>query len=89
MIGDPSLGVIIGLKEIFDELRVVGNKVDRLLAEHEQVRSDIVELRADLADKEARLRVVERARWPLPSLAALVAVGSLVLALIPILRGHP
>lgn len=33
------------------------------------------------ADHEARLRSLERGRWPLPSLAALVSIASLVLAL--------
>ncbi|MFF4369619.1 hypothetical protein [Streptomyces sp. NPDC001594] len=31
-----------------------------------------------IEDHEARLDAVERARWPLPSLAAVTAVGSLV-----------
>ncbi|MFD8949005.1 hypothetical protein ACFV0B_09150 [Streptomyces xanthophaeus] len=34
-----------------------------------------------LADHEARLDTLERARWPLPSLAALVAVIGLLLTL--------
>ncbi|WP_420708543.1 hypothetical protein [Streptomyces sp. ERV7] len=34
-----------------------------------------------LADHEQRLDAVERSRWPLPSIAALVAVASLLLAL--------
>ncbi|MFZ3471476.1 hypothetical protein ACODT4_20825 [Streptomyces sp. 2.9] len=34
-----------------------------------------------LADHEARLDTLERSRWPLPSLAALVAIVGLLLAL--------
>ncbi|MFC8584236.1 hypothetical protein ACFUGD_06725 [Streptomyces sp. NPDC057217] len=34
-----------------------------------------------LADHESRLDTLERSRWPLPSLAAVVAVGGLVLSL--------
>ncbi|MFE1770257.1 hypothetical protein [Streptomyces sp. NPDC059008] len=34
-----------------------------------------------LADHEQRLDSLERARWPLPSLAALVSVAALALAL--------
>lgn len=34
-----------------------------------------------LADHEARLDTLERSRWPLPSLAALVATVGLLLAL--------
>lgn len=80
---DP-LGVIIGLKEIYDELKTVGGKVDRVLADQEQTRSDVAEIRADLADKEARIRVLEKARWPLPSVAAIIAVTSLIIAIMQI-----
>lgn len=34
-----------------------------------------------LDDHEKRLDAIERSRWPLPSIAALVAVGSLVVTL--------
>ncbi|MFE6775363.1 hypothetical protein [Streptomyces sp. NPDC057702] len=36
---------------------------------------------ARLADHEARLDALERSRWPLPSLAALVGVTGLVIGL--------
>ncbi|MFJ9645022.1 hypothetical protein [Streptomyces sp. NPDC101206] len=35
-----------------------------------------------IADHEQRLDQLERSRWPLPSLAALTAVGSLVYTLV-------
>jgi hypothetical protein len=38
-------------------------------------------------DHEKRLRSLERARWPLPSLAALLALASLVLAILPHVKG--
>jgi hypothetical protein len=34
-----------------------------------------------LADHEARLDTLERSRWPLPSVAALIAVAGLILTL--------
>jgi len=37
--------------------------------------------REDLKDHEARIRMLERARWPLPSLAVLVSTGSLIYSL--------
>jgi hypothetical protein len=45
-----------------------------------------IEVKLDLAltnhqDHEARLRSLEKARWPLPSLAVLIALGSLITAL--------
>ena len=77
-----QLGVIIGLKEIYDELKAVGSKVDRVLNDQEQIRADVIEIRADAADKEARIRALEKARWPLPSLAALIGVASIVLTVV-------
>lgn len=35
----------------------------------------------DIADLVQRVMALERARWPLPSLAAVVSVGALVVAL--------
>lgn len=71
---DP-LAVHIGAREIYDELKSVGAKVDRLVDAHES-------LRAVDADHETRLRAVERARWPLPSLAALISLAALVVGIL-------
>ncbi|WP_433329939.1 hypothetical protein [Spirillospora sp. CA-294931] len=88
---DP-LGVQIGAREIYDEVksardevRAVGSKVDRLVDGHDGLRSDIDDVRTDLADHETRIRSVERARWPLPSLGVLLALGALIAAVIPLL----
>jgi hypothetical protein len=67
--------VVIGLPEIFAELVRLRASVDRLVAREDETTKDVV-------DHEARLRALERARWPLPSLAVLVSLASLVLALL-------
>lgn len=77
---DPLGPVTIGAREIYDELKTVGVKVDH-------VSSQLDGVVADVADHETRLRALERSRWPLPSIAALLAVASLVLTLIPIIQG--
>ena len=41
-----------------------------------------------LADHEARLRIIERNRWPLASVTALVALASLVVAILVALYGN-
>jgi hypothetical protein len=86
---DP-LGIHIGAREIYDKLTDVdrkvsdvGGKVDRLSDQHTDLRTDMTEMRADY---EARLRSLERGRWPLPSLAALIALASLIVTIIN-LRG--
>lgn len=75
MTADPLGGVQIGAREIYDEVKEVGRKVDRLVDAHEEIRTDV-------ADHESRIRSLERMRWPLPSIAALVAVASLVVAIL-------
>lgn len=75
MTADPLGGVQIGAREIYDEVKEVGRKVDRLVDAHEEIRTDV-------ADHESRIRSLERGRWPLPSIAALVAVASLVVAIL-------
>ncbi|MBT2505168.1 hypothetical protein J7I98_04495 [Streptomyces sp. ISL-98] len=54
----------------------LNGRLDTTLQRTGQVEKDVAEL-------ESRVAALERARWPLPSLAALVAVAGLVLALIP------
>ncbi|WP_067184654.1 hypothetical protein [Microtetraspora niveoalba] len=77
---DPLGPVTIGAREIYDELKTVGSKLDK-------VDSKVDGIVTDVTDHETRIRALERARWPLPSLAALVALGSLILAIISFTRG--
>ncbi|QHF97942.1 hypothetical protein DEH18_33490 [Streptomyces sp. NHF165] len=68
------------------------DQTEQRLTEHEQhldrqdARLDAVERGDGLADHESRLRTLERARWPLPSLAGLTGVGALALALLDFTR---
>lgn len=41
----------------------------------------------DIEDLQVRMAALERARWPFPSLAALVGLAALAIALIPVLSG--
>jgi TolA-binding protein len=84
---EPLGPVTIGAREIYDELRSVSGKVDQLGSKVDQVASAHEDMRADLTDHEARIRVLERGRWPLPSLAALIALASLILTLASFTRG--
>lgn len=78
---DPLPGVVITAREIYDSVVRLTGRVDVLIEQHTALQQDLREheLRADArhADHETRLRSLEKARWPLPSLAALVAVASL------------
>lgn len=72
---DPLGPVVITSREIYDQLVRVAAAVDR-------VSNQLVDMAQDLRDHENRLRALERARWPLPALAVLVAVASLGLSLL-------
>ncbi|MFI1195522.1 hypothetical protein ACH4T9_20005 [Micromonospora sp. NPDC020750] len=74
-LGTSPLVVEIGLKEIYDLLVALNTNVQILAG-------DIKDLSSKADDHEQRLRSLERARWPLPTLAALVSVGALILALL-------
>ena len=66
--GDGPTTVLIMLARVEGKLDVIAAKLD----EHG----------TDLRDHEERIRSLERGRWPLPSLAALVSIAALVLALL-------
>jgi hypothetical protein len=65
--------VTITGKEIYDAVVKLTAAVDRLSGKHEGTARGI-------ADHEDRLRVLEAARWPLPSLAVVVSLGALAAA---------
>lgn len=74
-LGTSPLVVEIGLKEIYDLLVALNTNV-------QIIAGDIKDLTKQGEDHEARIRSLERGRWPLPSLAALVSIASLVLAVL-------
>jgi hypothetical protein len=61
-------------KEIYDAVVKLTAAVDRLTGKHDGTAVTI-------KDHEDRLRVLEGARWPLPSLAIVVSLGALAAAL--------
>lgn len=91
--------VTITPKEMYDVLQRLNGKVDilleqqnRILKEVEDTKKDLDETRKEFKeeivelkkDYEARLRRLESGRWPLPSIAALIAIASLVLTVFKI-----
>jgi len=70
---EPLGPVVIGAREIYDAVTRLAAKVDRLVDQHDATRMEV-------SDHESRLRILERSRWPLPAVTALVSVASLVIA---------
>lgn len=83
-------GVIITLEAIYHQLVALTARVDTALSRHERTEQMVAEHDTELrpligaadrlADHEARLRNLERGRWPLASLTVLIALGSLAIA---------
>ncbi|WP_018214731.1 hypothetical protein [Salinispora vitiensis] len=73
--GTSPLVVEIGLKEIYDQLVALNTNVQVLA-------KDLKDLTQQGDDHERRLRALESARWPLPSLAAVVSIIALVVSIV-------
>jgi hypothetical protein len=87
--------VRITLDDIYRQLVALTSRVDTALLRHERTEQMVVEHDTELrplvgaaerlTDHEARLRVIERGRWPLASVTVLIALGSATVALIALL----
>ncbi len=63
----------VGPKEIYDELKAVGAKVDRLTD-----TQSLTIVRGD--DHEQRIRALERSRWPVQSVGILISIAALAIS---------
>ncbi|NRQ35973.1 hypothetical protein HII36_29685 [Nonomuraea sp. NN258] len=78
-----SLGHIqIGAREIYDQLLATDRKVDNIGGKVETIGGNLSTVGGQVSDHETRIRVLERGRWPLPSLAVVFGAGSLVVTII-------
>ncbi|GGK32255.1 hypothetical protein GCM10010124_26290 [Pilimelia terevasa] len=76
---DPLGPVTITPRDIYDQLVQLRSAVERLIdAEADTGKK--------LDDHEARIRGLERGRWPLPSLALLVSILALVLPVVLLIK---
>lgn len=72
---DPLGPVVVTARDIYEELVLVRRSVDQLVGDHQDAEEK-------LRDHEARIRALERGRWPLPSLAALCALAAVVVSVL-------
>lgn len=73
---EPLGGVTVTAREIYDAVLKLTGRVDVLIEQHTDTRNDV-------QDHETRLRVLERGRWPLPSVAVLVSLTALAIGIVP------
>lgn len=86
---EPLGNVVITAREIYDAVVRLTGRVDVLIEQQNTTSRDLQDHEkastATHQDFETRLRSLERARWPLPSLAAAVSLVAIALTIIPML----
>lgn len=81
---DP--GVVITTTQMYGEVRELSRKVDRIETKLDAILNDNQEIKNDLADHETRLRSLERARWPMPTIGILAGVAGAVTGALALYR---
>ncbi|MFF7183250.1 hypothetical protein [Streptomyces sp. NPDC008121] len=81
---DP--GVYISPAQMYQEVRSLAQAVGRIESKIDGVLDDTRDIRTDLGDHEQRLRTLERARWPLPTLGALTGVAGAAAGVLALIR---
>lgn len=66
--------ITITAREVYDAVIRLTGRVDVLISQQSTTQ-------AEVQDHESRLRVLERARWPLPSAAVLLSIAALIVPL--------
>jgi len=74
--------ITITLRDVWTELRVVSAKVDQVDHKVTEVDHKVAEVATDGHDHEVRLRALERARWPLPALSALISITAIIVSVL-------
>jgi len=74
MATDPMGPITITAREVYDAVVRLTGRVDVLISQQSTTQ-------AEVQDHESRLRVLERARWPLPSAAVLLSIAALIVPL--------
>ncbi|ODA69502.1 hypothetical protein [Streptomyces sp. AVP053U2] len=71
----PDPGVFISSAQMYQEVRVLAQTVGRIESKVDGFLDETKDIRGDLQDHELRIRVLERARWPLPTIGVLAGVA--------------
>lgn len=86
MTAPPDPGVYISPAQMYQEVRGLAQTVGRIESKIDGILDDTRDIRSDLADHEARMRTLERARWPLPTVGVLAGLGGTVTGLFALLQ---
>ncbi|MFI2431999.1 hypothetical protein [Streptomyces sp. NPDC018693] len=71
----PDPGVYISTAQMYQEVRDLAQTVGRIENKVDSFLDEAKDIRADVHDHEIRIRTLERARWPLPTIGVLAGVA--------------
>jgi septal ring factor EnvC (AmiA/AmiB activator) len=71
---DPA-GVYISSAQMYQELRSLSDGLTRVETKLDSIGQGLHDLDKDVADHETRIRTLEKARWPLPTIGVLAGVA--------------
>ncbi|MFE5771454.1 hypothetical protein ACFQ7O_24175 [Streptomyces sp. NPDC056485] len=74
----PDTGVYISPAQMYQEVRGLAEAVARIESKLDGILDDGKEARGLIADHEARIRTLEKSRWPLPTIGVLAGVAGAV-----------
>ncbi|WP_256074044.1 hypothetical protein [Streptomyces sp. PpalLS-921] len=86
MVTPQDPGVYISPAQMYQEVRSLAQAVGRIESKIDGILDDTRDIRTDLGDHEQRLRTLERARWPLPTLGALTGVAGAAAGVLALIR---
>ncbi|WP_346767349.1 hypothetical protein [Streptomyces sp. C1-2] len=64
----------ISTAQMYQEVRDLAQTLSRVESKVDSFLDEAKDIRADVQDHEIRLRTLERARWPLPTLGVLAGI---------------
>ncbi|WP_086809789.1 hypothetical protein [Streptomyces reticuliscabiei] len=68
-------GVYISSAQMYQELRSLSDGVTRVETKLDGIGQGLNDLGKDVSDHETRIRTLERARWPLPTVGVLAGLA--------------
>lgn len=71
----PDSGVYISNAQMYQEVRDLAQTVGRIESKVDSFLDEAKDIRGDLQDHELRIRTLERARWPMPTIGVLAGVA--------------
>jgi len=74
----PENGIYISTGQVYEEVKALTQTVTRIESKVDGFITEAKDIRADVADHETRIRVLESGRWPLPAFGALTGLGGAV-----------